>query len=142
MHNHSKNRSKNSTLYLYHDLLLHRMFRNFLTHRSFPSTRSIPPGLHLYFSSPLPPSSAFSLFDHSVSLHQLNYLFSRSSSFRTVRYFSVNQLFHVVISTAARLFPPHRFNRVILSTNRSFSLSETRRSPIRFYLATREEICD
>lgn len=142
MHNHSKNRSKNSTLYLYHDLLLHRMFRNFLTHRSFPSTRSIPPGLHLYFSSSLPPSSAFSLFDHSVSLHQLNYLLSRSSSFRTVRYFSVNRLFHVVISTAARLFLPHRFNRVILSTNRSFSLSETRRSPIRFYLATREEICD
>lgn len=142
MHNHSKNHSKNSTLYLYHDPLLHRMFRNFLTHRSFPSTRSIPPGLHLYFSSSLPPSSAFSLFDHSVSLHQLNYLLSRSSSFRMVRYFSVNRLFHVVISTAARLFPPHRFNRVILSTNRSFSLSETRRSPIRFYLATREEICD
>lgn len=123
--------------------LLRRMFRNFLTHRSFPSTRSIPPGLHLYFSSPLlsPPFSAFSLFDHSVSLHQLNYLLSRSSSFRTARYFSVNRLFHVVIFPLQLPFF-RRTDSIALSTNRSFSLSETRRSPIRFYLQTREKICD
>lgn len=77
-----RNRSSKIPPHILATIFLPRMFRNFLTHRSFPSTRSIPTGLHLYFSSP--PFPTFSLFDHSVSLHQLNYLFPRSSSFRTI----------------------------------------------------------
>lgn len=92
------------------------MFRNFLTHRSFPSTRSIPTGLHLYFSSPV--LHSFPLF-HCLTIPSISWITSFLDPPPFVRYFSVNRLF--VIPTAARLLPPHRFNRVILSTNRLLS---------------------
>lgn len=94
--------------------LLRRMFRNFLTHRSFPSTRSIPPGLHLYFSSPLPSLFRFFIvwpfrFPPSAKLPPFSILllphgpiFQRQPAVPCRDF-----------STAAPLFPPHRFNRVI-----------------------------
>lgn len=116
------------------------MFRNFLTHPFLPPDQFYPacicisppfPFLFRFFivwpfrfppSAKLPPFSILLLYDP---------IFQRQPAV-PCRDFHCSSPF-----SAAQIQ-----SRYPTSTNRSFSLSETRRSSIRFYLPTREEICD